>query len=90
MALYVLPTQPGKESAGFFLRDTGVLNDAKILAAISYNDDHVAFSDDEAGVVEKVEDSDTRALERDDVEHLARAAAGDERRQDPGHDQLQR
>jgi hypothetical protein len=66
----------GEKSAGLFLGDAGVLHDAKVLATISLNNDHVAFSDDEAGVVKEVKDADARALERYNVEHLARAAAG--------------
>lgn len=69
----------GKKSASFILGDAGVLDHAKVLAAISFDDDHVALRDDETSVVEKIEDANARALEGNDVEHLARTAGGERR-----------
>ena len=54
-----------------------MLNDAKILAAIGFDDDHITLRNDETGVVKKIEDSNARAFEGDDVKHLAWTTGGE-------------
>ena len=53
----------GEKSASFFLGDASMLNNAKVLATVGFDDDHVAFGHNEPSVVQEVEDSDARALE---------------------------
>lgn len=48
----------GEKSASLVLGDAGVLNDTKVLAAISLEDDHITLDDRESGVPEQVEDTD--------------------------------
>lgn len=48
-----------------------MLHRAKVLAAIGFDDDNVAFLDEKASIIEQVEDVYARAFETDNVELFA-------------------